>query len=74
MRHDWGADMKGFLAWLEANPPSEEQLALGRNYRGNDKDLGHENLLRQGSGPGIMVPGYERHGMDPGLFWNGSDY
>ena len=77
MIHDWGTDMAAFLAWRAEHPLSDEQKALGKDYRGNPANMhtGHEVLLRKGEwGTGTMVPLDVERGMDGGLFWNGSDW
>lgn len=68
MSADWGSDMAGFLAWRRANPPTDEQRAMGRGYRAKDTGTGIEVRLR-----GEAVPYDVERGSDPGLFWNGRD-
>jgi hypothetical protein len=65
---DWGDDMEAFLAWRREHPLRED---LGRVARSADAGTGHEvysERLR------THVPIDVEPGLDPGLFWNGSDW
>lgn len=73
--HDYGEARGPYETSPEAQALGEWQIEHHVIYRGHDKGLGYEHLLRGESGYGQVVPAYEPWpGMDRGLFWNGSDY